>query len=154
MTCVSSSTVLLFFRPFSDVACLVYIGVSAAEIERPLKLPKSGRPVRVAVWNDNESFEDKRKHPGPQNIISCLQHTCWTACQCTGVSRHKTMRILTSCVVCVVMMIMTMMTMTMTQVACTTQRLGKTTNQFTRSCFVTGKAEVKKRKMTICRRCF
>lgn len=58
-----------------------------SRIERPLRLPKSvARQLRVAIWNDNETYGDKRKHPGPQNIVSCLQHTCWNPCRCGGVS--------------------------------------------------------------------
>ena len=33
-------------------------------IIRPLRLPRPSRPLRVAIWNDNVSFEDRQKHPG------------------------------------------------------------------------------------------
>ena len=51
---------------------------------RAQNLPLPNKTLRVAIWDDNRSFEERRKHPGAQNIQTCLQNTCWTECTCRG----------------------------------------------------------------------
>lgn len=47
----------------------------------------SSKCIRVAIWNDNHSLHDRNKHPGPTNIMACLQQTCWKKCNCKGSCR-------------------------------------------------------------------
>ena len=40
----------------------------------------SGRGLAVAVFDQNKTLRDRILHPGPLNIVACLEQHCWDGC--------------------------------------------------------------------------